>query len=134
MGRGDLCDGQWAVREPLLPVAVSGRPSLGRRKLIDVIRWRVRIGAPWRDLPSEYGPRQTVYGLFRCWQHDGTWPELLTRLQTWADADGLITWEVKCNRAVATRFDKLAVRFEATVLIAAIGAGTGLNCRFLMPC
>ncbi|GHD35583.1 hypothetical protein GCM10010335_30930 [Streptomyces galbus] len=27
----------------------------------------------------------------------------------------------KRNRAVATRFDKLAVRFEATVLIAAIG-------------
>ncbi|MFC5805894.1 transposase, partial [Streptomyces formicae] len=28
---------------------------------------------------------------------------------------------LKRNRAVATRFDKLAVRFEATVLIAAIG-------------
>ncbi|WP_443044843.1 transposase [Streptomyces sp. Go40/10] len=56
MGRGDLSDGQWAVLEPLLPVAVVGRPSLGRRKLIDGIRWRVRTGAPWRDLPSEYGP------------------------------------------------------------------------------
>ncbi|MFI2765801.1 hypothetical protein ACH5A3_44690 [Streptomyces echinatus] len=28
---------------------------------------------------------------------------------------------LKRNRAVATRFDELAVRFEATVLIAAIG-------------
>lgn len=28
---------------------------------------------------------------------------------------------LKRNRAVATRFDKLAVRFEATVLVAAIG-------------
>jgi transposase len=28
---------------------------------------------------------------------------------------------LKRNRAVATRFDKLSVRFEATVLIAAIG-------------
>ncbi|MFF7645223.1 transposase [Streptomyces canus] len=25
-------------------------------------------GAPWRDLPSGYGPWQTVYGLFRRWQ------------------------------------------------------------------
>ncbi|MFJ9680569.1 hypothetical protein ACIRP2_21320 [Streptomyces sp. NPDC101194] len=29
---------------------------------------------------------------------------------------------LKRNRAVATRFDKLSVRFEATVLVAAIGA------------
>ncbi|MFE6534255.1 transposase [Streptomyces rochei] len=41
------------------------------------MRWRVRTGSPWRDLPSEYGPRQTVYGLFRRWQRDGTWPVLL---------------------------------------------------------
>ncbi|WP_327739694.1 transposase [Streptomyces nojiriensis] len=47
---------------PLLPVAGSGRPSVGRRRLIDGIRRRVRTGAPWRDLPSEYGPWQTVSG------------------------------------------------------------------------
>ncbi|MFJ8208895.1 transposase [Streptomyces sp. NPDC096033] len=56
MGRGDLSDRQWAALEPLLPIAVVGRPLLGRRKLIDAIRWRVRTGVPWRDLPSEYGP------------------------------------------------------------------------------
>lgn len=64
--RGALSDGHWAVLGPLLPVTVVGRPSLGRR-LIDGIRWRVRTGAPWRDLPPEYGPRQTVFGLFRRW-------------------------------------------------------------------
>ncbi|MFD4821284.1 transposase [Streptomyces rubiginosohelvolus] len=41
----------------------------------------MRTGASWRDLPWEYGPWQTVYGVFRRWQRDGTWPELLTRLQ-----------------------------------------------------
>ncbi|MFF6952944.1 transposase [Streptomyces iakyrus] len=46
----------------------------------------MRTGAPWRNLPSEYGPWQMVYGRIRRWQRDGTWPELLTR----ADADGLI--------------------------------------------
>ncbi|MFC8760376.1 transposase [Streptomyces sp. NPDC057193] len=71
MGRGDLSDRQWAVLEPLLPVAVSGRPAVSRRRLIDGIRWRVRTGALWRDLPQEYGPWQTVYGLFRRWQRDG---------------------------------------------------------------
>ncbi len=80
-----------------MPVAVLRRPLLGRRKLIDGIRWRMRTGAPWRDLPSEYGPWQTVYGLFRRWQRDGTWPGLLTRLQARADAAGLITWEVNVD-------------------------------------
>ncbi|MCS0635930.1 transposase [Streptomyces sp. LP05-1] len=56
MGRGDLSDEQWTLLEPLLPVTVLGRPSVGRRKLIDGIRWRVRTGAPWRDLPSESDP------------------------------------------------------------------------------
>ncbi|MGY5001372.1 transposase [Streptomyces griseus] len=88
MERGDLSDEQWSVLETLLPVAVLGRPSPGRRKLIDGIQWRVRAGVPRRDLPADYGPWQTVYGLFRRWQRDGTWPELLTRLQARADAAG----------------------------------------------
>ncbi len=80
-----------------MPVTVLGRPSWGRRKLIDGIRWRVRTGAPWRDLPLQYGPWQTVYGLFRRWQRDGIWPGLLTRLQARADVAGLITWEVNAD-------------------------------------
>ncbi|WP_404804814.1 transposase [Microbispora sitophila] len=62
MGRGGLTDAQWAVLEPLLPVAETGRPAGCRRRLIDGIRWRVRTGAPWRDMPVTYGAWQTVYG------------------------------------------------------------------------
>ncbi|MFD3663540.1 IS5 family transposase [Streptomyces sp. NPDC058659] len=100
MGRGDPSDEQWSALEPLLPVVVLGRPPVGRRKLIDGIRWRVRIGAPWRDLPREYGPWQTVYGLFRRWQRDGTWSVLLTKLQAQADTAGLITWEVNVDSTI----------------------------------
>ncbi|WP_331716930.1 transposase [Micromonospora echinaurantiaca] len=46
-----------------------GRPSQRRRRqLIDVIRWRVRIGAPRRDVPTYCGSWQAVYALFRLWQ------------------------------------------------------------------
>ncbi|GGS83854.1 hypothetical protein GCM10010176_029340 [Nonomuraea spiralis] len=73
MGRGDLTDAQWAMLEPLLPGAAGrGRPAIwSKRRLIDGIRWRVRTGAPWRDVPACYGPWQTVYGLFRRWQREG---------------------------------------------------------------
>ena len=83
-----------------MPVAGVGRPALGQRRLIDGIRWRVRTGTPWRDIPPEYGPWQTVYGLFRRWQREGVWAMLLTGLQARADAAGLITWEVNVDSTV----------------------------------
>ncbi|MDX3388357.1 IS5 family transposase, partial [Streptomyces niveiscabiei] len=55
---------------------------------------------PWRDLPREYGPWQTVYGLFRRWQRQGVWARLLMLLQAQADAAGLITWEVNVDSTV----------------------------------
>jgi transposase len=100
--RADLGDAQWAVLEPLLPASTRGRPpKWTKRQLIDGIRWRVRAGAPWRDVPAEYGPWQTVYGLFRRWQRDGTWAQVLAGLQARADAAGLITWDVSVDSTVA---------------------------------
>jgi transposase len=100
--RADLGDAQWAVLEPLLPASTRGRPpKWTKRQLVNGIRWRVRAGAPWRDVPVEYGPWQTVYGLFRRWQRDGTWAQVLTGLQARADAAGLITWDVSVDSTVA---------------------------------
>jgi transposase len=100
--RHDLTDGQWAVLEPLLPRAKRpGRPpKWDKRQLIDGIRWRIRVGCPWRDVPALYGPWQTVYGLFRRWQRDGTWPRILTGLQSRADAAGLIDWDVSVDSTI----------------------------------
>ncbi len=102
-GRADLTDAQWAVLEPLLPRGRKpGRPpEWTKRQLINGIRWRVRAGAPWRDVPPAYGPWQTVYGLFRRWQRNGTWRAILTALQARADAAGLITWDVSVDSTVA---------------------------------
>ncbi|MFJ2909983.1 transposase [Streptomyces sp. NPDC087228] len=55
-------------------------------------------GAPWRDVPERYGPWETVYGLFRRWQRDGTWHRIFEQLQARADAEGLITWDVSWTR------------------------------------
>ncbi len=101
--RHDLTDAQWAVLEPLLPASgVAGRPpKWTKRQLIDGIRWRVRVGCPWRDVPACYGAWQTVYGLFRRWQRDGTWARVVAGLQARADAAGLITWDVSVDSTIA---------------------------------
>ncbi|GGL68589.1 DDE transposase [Streptomyces anthocyanicus] len=102
MDRGDLTDEQWAVLEPLLPQGVkAGRPPIWpRRRLIDGIRFRVRTGVPWRDVPVEYGPWSRVYDLFRRWQRNGTWHQILTRLQSLADAKGAVTWDLNVDSTV----------------------------------
>ncbi|MFD5141495.1 transposase [Streptomyces sp. NPDC058378] len=33
--------------------------------MIDGIRFRIRTGVPWPDVPVEYGPWGRVHGLFR---------------------------------------------------------------------
>jgi transposase len=101
--RFDLTDAQWALLEELLPVPVRlGRPSLwSRRQLVDGIRWRVRTGSPWRDMPEVYGSWAAAYGLFRRWQRNGTWRRIMLALQALADADGRITWDVSVDSTVA---------------------------------
>jgi transposase len=101
--RFDLTDAQWAVLQSLLPKGRKpGRPPRwSKRQLIDGIRWRVRVGAPWRDVPVCYGPWQTVYGLFRRWQRAGVWQQIVTGLQARADAAGLICWDVSVDSTIA---------------------------------
>nr|WP_244187803.1 transposase [Streptomyces regalis] len=102
MARGDLTDAPWAVLEPLLPkrAKVGRSPVWPRRQLIDGIRFRVRTGVPWRNVPVEYGPWGRIYDLFRRWQRDGTWHLVLTRLQSQADAKGGITWDLSVDSTV----------------------------------
>jgi transposase len=102
-GRHDLSDAQWAVLEPLLPKGKRpGRPpQWSRRQLIDGIRWRIRVGAPWRDVPERYGSWSAVYGLFRRWQRDGTWARVLAALQADADSAGRIVWDVSVDSTTA---------------------------------
>ena len=100
--RHDLTDAQWAALQPCLP-ARSGKgrpPKWSRRQLIDGIRWRIRTGAPWRDVPACYGHWATVYRLFRRWQREGVWARILAALQACADAAGKIGWTVSVDSTI----------------------------------
>lgn len=101
--RHDLSDGQWAALEAVLP-ASSGKgrpPKWTKRQIIDGIRWRVRTGTPWRDVPEAYPPWPTLYDWFRRWQRDGTWAAVLAALQVVADAAGGIDWTVSVDSTVS---------------------------------
>ncbi|MEU4066185.1 transposase [Streptomyces wedmorensis] len=67
---------------------------------MDGIRWRIRTGAPWRDVLERYGPWGRVYDLSRRWQRKGSWAGIVTRLQAEADAKGLIASDVNVDSTV----------------------------------
>lgn len=82
MARLLLTDEQWSLLVNMFPApATTGRPPTARRKVVDGILWILRTGSPWRDVPKEFGPWQTVWRLFDQWNGDGTLNEMLSRLR-----------------------------------------------------
>jgi hypothetical protein len=47
---------------------------------VDAVLWLVRAGAPWRDLPEEFGKWNSVFRRFRRWAKKGAWKRLFAEL------------------------------------------------------
>lgn len=79
MARNLMSDEEWAFFEPFI-VAIrgpGGRPASDHRRVLDGIFWIARAGAPWRDLPEEFGKWSSVYRQFRRWTLAGLWESIL---------------------------------------------------------
>ena len=88
MLRHRLTDEQWDLIGDLFPAPKrTGRPPRDRRLIMDGILWVLRTGAPWRDVPDDFGPWATVWDLFDTWNSDGTLVAILNRLRGQVDID-----------------------------------------------
>ena len=74
----DLTDDQWNILAPLLPSAKpGGRPrTVDMREVINGVLYVLRTGCPWRMLPHDFPPWQTVYQYFRKWKNEGIWEQI----------------------------------------------------------
>jgi putative transposase len=78
----DVTDEQWAILEPLIPPALSGRPrTANMRQVVNAIFYLTRSGCSWRMLPRDFPPWKTVYNYFEAWKLDGTWKNLVASLR-----------------------------------------------------
>src|SRR3954464_4185209 len=78
----DLTDDQWAILEPLIPVAAVGRPRVVEmREVLNAIFYQARSGCQWDMLPHDLPARSTVNDYFRQWRDDGTWQRILDALR-----------------------------------------------------
>lgn len=69
MTRLCLTDHQWSLIEPhcLGKPSDPGRSGIDNRMFIEGVLWIARTGAPWRDLPGEFGKWNTVFRRYRDW-------------------------------------------------------------------
>ena len=84
-----LTESDWSRLEPLLRrPAGPGRPGRPDREMLEAMLWILRTGAPWRDLPDEYGPWESVYTRFSRWSRKGVLQRVFDRLAEDRDSEG----------------------------------------------
>ena len=79
----DLSDAEWECLEPYIPPpSKRGRPRVHTtREILDAIFYVLKSGCPWRLLPRDFPPWESVYCWFRKWRIDGTWEQLNAMLR-----------------------------------------------------
>ncbi len=100
MSRHDVTDAEWKAIRRLLPkerTGKPGRPWACHRVVLSGILWILATGAPWRDLPPQFGKWQTIYKRFRQWSVSGLWQRIWSELVNKLRRDkqlGFLIWMV----------------------------------------
>jgi transposase len=124
-----ISDESWVWLEPLLPDRTPRRGGRWRdhREVLEAIAWRYRTGSPWRDLPAEFGPWQSVYDRHRRWSADGTYDRIFAAAHTAADTAGELDWLVAADSSLMRvhQHGASARRLSGNAATVSIGHGRG---------
>ncbi len=75
----DLTDEEWALIAPFFdrpdPRGNPGRYE--KRDVVNAILYVLKGGIPWRMMPLDFPPWDTVYDHFRRWNKRGVWEQAL---------------------------------------------------------
>lgn len=90
--RHDISDRVWGLLEPHLlgRKGTWGGNARDNRLFINAVFWILRTGAPWRDLPPDYGDWKNTHRRFCRWRDKGIWEGLLEKLVDDADFEWLM--------------------------------------------
>jgi len=95
--RPQLTDEQWSLISDLFPVPVpdphGGRPRADARHCLEGVRWVLRSGARWKDLPRSYPSYVTCWRRFVEWSGDGVSERAWSRLVDQLDREGQVDWD-----------------------------------------
>ena len=97
--RHDISDRVWDLLKMHLPgrKGSTGRPAKDNRQFINGVFWILRTGAPWRDLPPDYGDWKNTHRRFCRWRDRGVWEKLLQELVDEPDYEWLMIDASHCK-------------------------------------
>ena len=69
----DVTDAEWAIIAPMIPPQRRGgrHRETDMREVMNAVRYVLRTGCQWRQLPKDFPPRSTVYNYFWEWTRYG---------------------------------------------------------------
>ena len=79
-------DEEWIAIKPMLPNKPRGVPTVNDRRVLNGIFWVLRSGAPWRDLPNNFGPYTTCNNRFVRLRRAGVSSRIIDALAATHDA------------------------------------------------
>ena len=82
-----------SIMDLMLTTQKTGRPRHDDRLMLNGVLWIVCSGAAWRDLPERFGAWSTVYQRYRDWRDDGTLEQVLDRMRSRQNEEGMIDME-----------------------------------------
>lgn len=92
MRRYEITNQEWERIKDLFPperTGKRGRPPKSNRDMFNGMLWIARSGAQWRELPSCYGPWQSVYSRFAKWRDSGVLEKVFCALASDADMENV---------------------------------------------
>jgi transposase len=93
--------------------------------VLEAIAWRYRTGSPWRDLPVEFGPWQSVYDRHVRWSRDGTYDRIFAAAHSAADVAGELDWLVAADSSLMRVHQHGATARRLSGNAATVSAGHG---------
>ena len=80
--RHDINDDTWKLLSPHLTgqKGMHGGIAKDNRLFLNAVFWILRTGAPWRDLPPDYGDWKNTHRRFCRWRDKGIWENLLSQI------------------------------------------------------
>ena len=98
--RHDLTNAQWEILEPIILMVIGtwgGSNAGDNRIFVNGCFWILRTGAPWRDLPPQYGKFGSVHKRFKHWCDKGIRERILEAIIDDPDFEWLMIDATHCK-------------------------------------